>query len=248
MRGAQVCRTKAIRLHSRYAIDYVSCLWYETQIPAPGGASSRDDPEGGAGSGVLRPRLVTAGPGRSGTPPARHYDLAARSIAARIRRKCRRWKRGPRPKIATVERRRGERVPLDARRASPGVAVAPDTRDKRNSAPFRRSARPSVRVGWEEESKTRTQQRAAGTKKTALFEIVNRKWRGQSRRRPRARVPNERAPGCLLGDLPTMPPERRELYATLRLPAHSRGAWPGRGQGAKGLRCRRLDPARCGER
>src|SRR3954454_2566232 len=30
-------------------------------ILAHGGASSRDDPEGGAGSGVLRPRLVTAG-------------------------------------------------------------------------------------------------------------------------------------------------------------------------------------------
>src|SRR5262249_31353640 len=40
---------------------------------------SGDDPEGGAGSGVLRRRLVTAGPGRPGTPPARHYDLAARS-------------------------------------------------------------------------------------------------------------------------------------------------------------------------
>src|SRR5262245_42476896 len=40
---------------------------------------SGDDPEGGAGSGVLRRRLVTVGPGRPGTPPARHYDLAARS-------------------------------------------------------------------------------------------------------------------------------------------------------------------------
>src|SRR5215471_7034420 len=39
----------------------------------------RRHPEGGAGSGVLRRRLVTAGPGRPGTPPARHYDLAARS-------------------------------------------------------------------------------------------------------------------------------------------------------------------------
>src|SRR5262249_21739219 len=36
----------------------------------------RRHPEGGAGSGVLRRRLVTAGPGRPGTPPARHYDLA----------------------------------------------------------------------------------------------------------------------------------------------------------------------------
>src|SRR3954467_13028432 len=35
-------------------------------ILAHGGASSRDDPEGGAGSGVLRPRLVTAGSGGPG--------------------------------------------------------------------------------------------------------------------------------------------------------------------------------------
>jgi hypothetical protein len=40
---------------------------------------SGDDPEGGARSGVLRRRLVTVRPGRPGTPPARHYDLAARS-------------------------------------------------------------------------------------------------------------------------------------------------------------------------
>jgi hypothetical protein len=40
---------------------------------------SGDDPEGGARSGVLRRRLVTVRSGRPGTPPARHYDLAARS-------------------------------------------------------------------------------------------------------------------------------------------------------------------------
>src|SRR5262249_6226640 len=39
----------------------------------------RRHPEGGARRGVLRRRLVTAGLGRPGTPPARHYDLAARS-------------------------------------------------------------------------------------------------------------------------------------------------------------------------
>src|ERR1700730_13912109 len=32
--------------------------------------------------------------GGSGNPPARHYDLAARSFAARIGRQCPRWKRG----------------------------------------------------------------------------------------------------------------------------------------------------------
>src|SRR5882724_1791873 len=44
--------------------------------------------------------------GRPGTPPARHYDLAARSSLHGLRRKCCRRKRGPRPKIATVERRK----------------------------------------------------------------------------------------------------------------------------------------------
>src|SRR5215831_19306139 len=39
----------------------------------------RRHPEGGARRGVLRRRLVTVRPGRPGTPPARHYDLAARS-------------------------------------------------------------------------------------------------------------------------------------------------------------------------
>src|SRR3954451_10083219 len=44
---------------------------YGTTIPilAHGGASSGDGPEGGAGSGVLRPRLVTAGSGGPGHRP-----------------------------------------------------------------------------------------------------------------------------------------------------------------------------------
>src|ERR1700716_1477885 len=57
-------------------------------------------------------RLVANALGRFGTPSARHYDLAARSIAARIGRKCPRWKHGPRPKIVTVERRKARVPPL----------------------------------------------------------------------------------------------------------------------------------------
>jgi len=90
--------------------------------PRSWGASSRDDPEGGAGSGVPRPRLVTVGLGRSGTPPARHYDLAARSSlhgsggnagdgSADPGRKSPRW---------SAERRASRRC--GARRASIGVA------------------------------------------------------------------------------------------------------------------------------
>ena len=49
--------------------------------------------------------------GRQGTPPARHYDLAARSIALRMRRKCRKLKRGPGPKSPrwSAERRASPR-------------------------------------------------------------------------------------------------------------------------------------------
>src|SRR6516162_6707534 len=54
----------------------------------------RRHPEGGAGSGVLRRRLVTAGPGRPGTPPARHYDLAARSS---LHGSAKARPRGPKP-------------------------------------------------------------------------------------------------------------------------------------------------------
>src|SRR5262245_32772661 len=69
---------------------------------------------------------------------------------------------------------RGERVPLDARRASGSAARrASATRDNRNSAPFGAPLAPHGADG-KEESKTRAQQRAAGTKKTALFDIVNR--------------------------------------------------------------------------
>ena len=76
---------------------------------------SGDDPEGGAGSGVLRRRLVTVRLGRLGTPPSRHYDLGARSSlhgsgkhlpAVVGRRAPKETEARPRePKTATVERR-----------------------------------------------------------------------------------------------------------------------------------------------
>src|SRR6516225_11542138 len=77
----------------------------------------RRHPEGGAGSGVLRRRLVTAGPGRPGTPPARHYDLAARSslhgsarqlpavVGRRAPKETEARPRGPKPPRWSAERR-----------------------------------------------------------------------------------------------------------------------------------------------
>src|SRR5262249_52985393 len=92
--------------------------------------------EGGAGSGVLRSRLVTVGPGRSGTPPARHYDLAARSSlhcsggndgegSAAAGPKSPRWS-------AERRARPAGRAPRLARRGPSRT----ETRDNRRLAPF----------------------------------------------------------------------------------------------------------------
>ena len=50
-------------------------------------------------------RLVTAGPGRPGKSPARHYDLAARSSLHGSGGNAGDGSVAPRPKIAAVERR-----------------------------------------------------------------------------------------------------------------------------------------------
>src|SRR5262245_60096768 len=69
---------------------------------------------------------------------------------------------------------RGERVPLDARRASISADRRASRARQQKTCAFRRSARPSWGRMEKRKAKTRAQQRAAGTKKTALFDIVNR--------------------------------------------------------------------------
>jgi hypothetical protein len=71
-----------------------------------------------------------------------------------------------RPKIATAERRGGERVPLDARR----VSVA---RPNENVRLFGAPPAPHG-ADANEDSTTRAQKRAAGTKKTALLDMWRR--------------------------------------------------------------------------
>src|SRR4030088_1048571 len=67
-------------------------------------------------------------------------------LAARIRRQCGRWKRGPRPKIATVERREASVPRHGTLRASPARMVAPRKRDNNTSAPV--GAPPAPLLGW----------------------------------------------------------------------------------------------------
>jgi hypothetical protein len=99
------------------SIDYISKSCYVASHPRSSRGVSGDDPEGGAGSGVLRRRLVTAGPGRPGTPPARHYDLTARSslhgsgrqlpavVGRRAPKETEARPRGPKPPRWSAERR-----------------------------------------------------------------------------------------------------------------------------------------------
>src|SRR5215475_5742820 len=138
--------------------------------------------EGRAGSGVLRRRLVTAQPREARDPARQALRPGCEELALRIRRKCRRRKRGPRPKIATVERR--EASASRWTRAAPRQAwpVARHERDSRRLAPFGAPLAPHG-GGWKREKQTRAQQRAAGTKKTVLFDIVNRKLRSACRPR-----------------------------------------------------------------
>src|SRR6476469_2178759 len=109
---------------------------------------SGDDPEGGAGSGVLRPRLVTAGSGGPGhRPPGMTTWLRGASLhgsggnagdgSAAPGRKSPRWS----------AERRASRV---MGRAAPHLrgSVASRKRDKRNSAPVGAPPTP-LRVGCE---------------------------------------------------------------------------------------------------
>src|SRR5262245_32611119 len=99
---------------------------------------------------------------------------------------------------------RGERVPLDARRASLGADRRAPKRATTEDLRLSALRSPLTGVDGTEKSKTRAQQRAVGTKKIALFDIVNRNiaaTRSDPRRaceQPRhhgnSRVPAKRAP------------------------------------------------------
>src|SRR3982074_3163430 len=123
-----------------------------------------------------RCRLVANALGRFGTPSARHYDLAARSIAARIGRKCPRWKHGPRPKIAMVERRKARVPPLrdaGAPRKRPDVQrYCTSTGCRCIRAPV--GAPPTPQSGWKD---LQIPGANASRKRIRLFDIVTSKIR-----------------------------------------------------------------------
>src|SRR3954451_24659853 len=164
-------------------------------ILAHGGASSRDDPEGGAGSGVLRPRLVTAG---SGGPGHRPPGMTT-------------WLRGARCTDPEAMPEMEARPPAENRHGGAPRGERPASRDapRLTRADQSRLANATTEIvrlsalrpplqgdGRDHTDTTRAQQRAAGTNNTALFDIVNRDDGQRIALRAatsRARVPGERS-------------------------------------------------------
>src|SRR5262245_24268900 len=151
------------------SVDDISGSCYDTCILAHLRGRLRRRAEGGAGSGVLRPRLVTKAPGGPGPRPP--------GITT--------WLRGARctdpEEMPEMEARppaqnrhggapRGERVPPDARRASGSADRRAPKRATTEDSRLSALRSPLMGLDGKEKSKTRAQQRAAGTKKTALFD------------------------------------------------------------------------------
>ena len=164
------------------------------------GAFSRNDPEGGAGSGVSRLRREPQR-GRSGTPPARSLRPGAGRSLVGSGATAGGGSTGPRPKIATVERREGVPVAMGrpafrsrGRRASharhkreecacrrsihPSVGVAVRTRDEKEDQPGRRNAG-AGRRGEEEE---RREERGEETRRRRGEEEKRRRGEEEKRR------------------------------------------------------------------
>ena len=155
--------------------------------------------KGGAGSGVLRPRLVTAGSGGPGhRPPGMTTWLRGASLygsggnagdgSAAPGRKSPRWSAERRERPASWDAPR-------LTRADPSRLARATTTQVRLSA----LRPPLVGVDAKGKQRTRAQQRAAGTKNTALFDIVNLRRRPTAHARAaiahasHSRVPGERA-------------------------------------------------------
>src|SRR5437667_2803765 len=129
---------------------------------------SGDDPEGGARRGVPRRRLHNRRLGRHGTPPARHYDLAARSSLDGSGANAGEGSAGPEPKIATVERREASVPRYGTQGASIGAwpAALRAGPTGASQAPVRLSAlrHPSLGEAKREVSKPGRRKRAAGAR------------------------------------------------------------------------------------
>jgi hypothetical protein len=135
---------------SNLMLDYFTKLCYRDSHPRSEGAFSRNDPEGGAGSGVSRLRREPQR-GRSGIPPARSLRPGAGRSLVGSGATAGGGSTGPRPKIATVERREGVPVATGRPAFRSRGRRASHARHKREECACRRSAHPLL--GWTRKEK-----------------------------------------------------------------------------------------------
>src|SRR3954469_22987434 len=132
---------------------------------------SGDDPE--RRSGEWRPAAAARnrGLGRSGTPPARHDDLAARSSLHGSGGNAGDGSAAPgrTPPRKSAERRASRVMGRAAPHSRGWSRLANATTDIVRLSALRP---PLIWVGRDYRRPTRVQERAAGAKKTALFDIV----------------------------------------------------------------------------
>jgi hypothetical protein len=166
-------------------------------------------------SGEWRPAAAARnqGPGRSGTPPARHYDLAARSSLHGSGRNAGDGSAAPDRKSPRWSAERRARPAGRAPRLSRCGSSRPTARQQVLRLSALRS--PLTGANGKGKSKTWAQQRAAGTKKTALFDMVNRNYAATRS------VPAERAKERTVTHHPRVPAKR----APSRRFAHGVGAY-----------------------
>src|SRR5262245_37057686 len=124
-------------------------------------------------SGEWRPAAAARnqGPGRSGTPPAMHYDLAARSSLHKSGRNAGDGSAAPDRKSPRWSAERRARPAGRAPRLRKRGPSRPTARQQKYCA-FSALHSPLIGVDGKEKSKTRAQKRAAGTRETVLLDVV----------------------------------------------------------------------------
>jgi hypothetical protein len=121
--GHAVAGFEAIRRRLQNGLDTLSHCAYLWPYPCSSRGASGGDPEGGARSGVPRLTARNRRLGRSGTPPARHYDLAARSSLHGSGGNAGDGSAGPDRKSPRWSAERRARLRKGARHASQSVAM-----------------------------------------------------------------------------------------------------------------------------
>src|SRR5439155_14090511 len=136
------------------------------------GASPETIPKMERGVASRRRRLVTVGTGRPGDPVRRALRPGCEELAARIRSKCRRRKRGTGAQNRHGGAPRGERLPRDARRLARRLACRVKACPTGARAPERYLGAPPPLIRVREAKKTKPGRKNAPRERPAVAKAM----------------------------------------------------------------------------